>query len=427
MKKLKEIFQNKTFARLFLANFTQQMGSIIGLTAFMYYVLDRFTNQPVYATVTELMYSLPTIVVFFLVGVFADRLDRQKIAYYCNWISSFLSLLLIGVIMIGWMPLIFTILFIRSAVTKFFFPAEHGMVQGILKKDDYTTAAGLNQLVGSLFMLFGTALGIFAFRSVGIYGAILVDVVCLAFSGLLIRGCRIAEEVRLPNGRHKIKDLKVSFVLKEFKQGFTYVVKHKLLFSLIIGFFILGIVNGGITVMPVFYLKYKLAPETYEQLAAIIGVVTGSGILLGSVIATILVQKFKLYKLMIIGLAIPGIFIVLASLTNSIYTYIPLIFLATLSFPIINISLGGWMPSIVDPKMMGRVQGLINPLMMLSQSFILGFIAYSFPKFITIEAIYWIVGGSLLIVSIFYLMVLPKNVKEFEGTSQTSIKESKAL
>ncbi|GAE48318.1 macrolide-efflux protein [Mesobacillus boroniphilus JCM 21738] len=58
--------------------------------------------------------------------------------------------------------MVFAVLFLRSAVPRFFFPAEHGMVQGILKKEDYTTAAGLNQLVMSLFMLFGNGLGVLA-------------------------------------------------------------------------------------------------------------------------------------------------------------------------------------------------------------------------------------------------------------------------
>ncbi|HYK71695.1 MAG TPA: MFS transporter, partial [Pseudoneobacillus sp.] len=165
MKKFREIFQNRTFRNLFLATFTSQMGSTIGLTAFMFYLLDRFSNQPVYASITELMYSLPTLAVFFLVGVFADRMDRQKIAYHCDWISAFLSITLIAAIAIDWMPFIFFVLFIRSAISKFFMPAESAMVQGILKKDDYTTAAGLNQLVMSLFMLFGNGLGIFAYWS----------------------------------------------------------------------------------------------------------------------------------------------------------------------------------------------------------------------------------------------------------------------
>nr|WP_258309493.1 hypothetical protein [Cytobacillus oceanisediminis] len=72
------------------------------------------------------------------------------------------------------------------------------------------------------------------------------------------------------------------------------------------------------------------------------------------------------------------------------------------------------MPSIVDPKMMGRVQGWISPLMMLSQSITLGFIAVSFPSLLKVEMLYWMVGGCLSLVGVFYSLVLPKLTKKNE-------------
>jgi MFS transporter, DHA3 family, macrolide efflux protein len=128
MKDFLKIFQNRNFSKLFLAGFTSMMGSIIGVTAFMFYLLDKFSEQPFYATLAELMYSLPTLAVFFIVGVLADRMDRQKIALYCDWICAVLCLVLMGAIWLDWMPLIFAILFLRSAVGKFFFPADQAMV-----------------------------------------------------------------------------------------------------------------------------------------------------------------------------------------------------------------------------------------------------------------------------------------------------------
>ncbi|WP_423409580.1 MFS transporter [Heyndrickxia sp. MSNUG] len=420
MKKFAEIFRNRSFTKLFLANFTSQMGSTIGLTAFMFFLLDRFSTQPVYATITELMYSLPMLAVFFLIGVLADRMDRQKIAVYCDWISAGLSLLLIASIFIGWMPFVFGVLFLRSAIQKFFFPAEHGMVQGILQKDDYTTAAGLNQLVMSLFMLFGNGLGILAYWSIGIYGAIMVDAISFIVSALLIHATAVPKEARLPNGAHKLSDLNIKLVFKDFQKGFKYVLSSKLLSALIIGFFIFGIVNGGFSVMPIFILKYKLAPDTYEEYSIVIGFVFGIGVLIGSFIASLLAQKMKLYHLISVGLIVAGSFTAFASLPNNIVLYLALLFVSALALPLINIGIGGWLPSIIDPKMMGRVQGLISPLNMLSHSLTLAFIAYSFPAILSIEMLYWIVGGCLAIVGVFYMIVLPKFAEE----NQTTVKES---
>ncbi|MDZ5470163.1 MFS transporter [Bacillus sp. 31A1R] len=420
MKKFKEVFQNPNFRRLFFANFTSQMGSVIGLTAFMFYLLDRFSDQPAYATITELMYSVPTLAVFFLVGVFADRMDRQKIAYYCDWLSAILSLMLIGTIILGWMPLIFAVLFLRSAIQKFFFPAEHAMVQGILKKEDYTTAAGLNQLVMSLFMLFGNGLGIFVYWTVGVYGAITVDVITFIISALLIKSAVINEEVRLPNGKHKLTDLKVKLVLSDFKLGMKYIFEHKLLRTLLVGFIVFGVVNGGFTVMPIFMLKYKLAPDSYEEMSVLVGVVFGVGVLLGSFFASLLSQKVKLYQMVIMGLLISGSFIVLASFANHTYLFMAFTFISALGLPLVNIAIGGWMPSIIDPKMMGRVQGWISPLMMFSQSLTLGFIAYSFPAILKVEMLFWLVGGCLMLVGIFYLFTLPKFTKISNNETQST-------
>lgn len=412
MKKIMEIFKNPIFVKLFFANFTSQMGSVIGITAFTFYLLDRFSNQPAYASITEMMYSLPTLAVFFLVGVLADRMDRQKIAFNCDMISSFLSIVLIGAIYIGWMPLIFAVLFLRSAISKFFFPAESGILQGVLSKDDYATSAGLNQMVSSLFMLFGGALGILAYRFTGVYGAIIIDALSFIVSGLLMRACKISEEVRLPNGIHKWRDLNIAFVMKDFKTGALYILKNKLLRSLIVGFFIFGIVNGGFSVMPIFILKYKLAPQTYEEYSVVLGVIFGSGILIGSVLSSIIIQKMRFHQAIIIGLLITGSFVVLSGYSSSLPMFFILIFISALTLPLVNISLGGWMPSIVDKKYMGRVQGWISPLMMLSQTITLAFISASFQKFLTIEGLYCIVGGGLILAAIYYIMVLPKLSKQ---------------
>ncbi|MGM0846342.1 MAG: MFS transporter [Bacillota bacterium] len=412
MKKFKEIFQNPTFTKLFFANFTSHMGSVIGLTAFMFYLLDRFSEQPVYASITEMMYSVPTLAVFFLVGVLADRMDRKKIAYYCDTISVFLSLVLLAAIFVGWMPFIFFILFLRSAVQKFFFPAEQGILQGVLSKDDYSTAAGLNQMVMSLFMLLGNGIAILIYWIAGIYGAVLVDALSFLISAILIKKCQVPVEARLPNGSHKLRDLSWSFIMKDFKLGMRYILNHKLLMSLIGGFFIFGVVNGGFSVMPIFILKYKLAPETYEEYSILLGITFGAGVLIGSVFASMLTQKFKFHHLIVAGLTISGSFIILSSFATTTWMFLSVIFFAALGLPLVNIAIGGWLPSIIEPKMMGRVQGWISPIMMLSQSVTLGFIAISFPAVLSIEMLYWIVGGSLILVGVFYTIILPKFLKE---------------
>lgn len=424
MKKFIGLFKNHSFTKLFFANFTSQMGSVIGMTAFTFYLLDRFSNQPGYASIAEMMYSLPTLAIFFIVGVIADRMDRQKVAYYCDTISIFFTIALFGAIYIGWMPLVFAVLFLRSGVRKFFAPAESAILQGILEKDDYATAAGLNQMVSSIFMLFGSGLGIIAYKLTGVYGAVIIDALSFFISAILIKANRFEENVRMPNGKHTWKDLNISLVFKDFKSGAGYILNHKLLRSLIVGFIVFGVANGGFSVIPIFILKYKLAPNTYEEYSVLIGIIFGCGVLIGSVISSILVQKYKFHHLIIIGLLISGGFVALSGFATNIPMFLSLTFISALALPVINVSIGGWMPSIVDPKLMGRVQGWIDPLMMLSQTITLAFIGIAFQKFLSIEALFCIVGAALMLPALYYMIVLPRLVK---GSSTVISEKSPAV
>lgn len=388
------------------------MGSIIGISAFMLYLLNRFSDQPFYATMAELMYSLPTLFVFFLVGVFADRMDRQKVAAYSDFICVLLSVGLIAAIYIDWMPLIFLLLFLRSAVSKFFHPAQSSIIQGILTKDEYTVAAGLNQMTSSLFMLFGNAIGIFIYWNFGIQGAIIFDSVTYLLSGLLILACKMSEEIRLPNGKIHWRDITVSSIFGDFKEGLKYILNKKILVYLIIGFFVFGIVNGGLSVMPTYILKYKIAPETYEQVLIYMGIVFGSSVMIGSILASIIAKKIKLYQMLIIGLFLSAIFIGVTGFATTVFMFLALNVAIGLSLPILNIAIGGWLPRIVDPKMMGRVQGWINPIMMLSQSITLGVIMVTFQKSLTIEGLFILVSSCIFAVGLFFTIVLPKHGKE---------------
>jgi hypothetical protein len=131
--------------------------------------------------------------------------------------------------------------------------------------------------------------------------------------------------------------------------------------------------------------------------------------------------------MVIFGLFVSGGFIVLCSFAENIYFFLSLLFMASLGLPFLNIAIGGWMPSIVDPKMMGRVQGWINPLMMLSQSITLGVIAVAFPKILTVEMLFWLVGGCLMLVGVYYLLTLPKFSKSEKNSKTTSLLEQNAL
>ena len=404
-----DIFKNRNFVRLFFAAFASQMGTTVGNMAFAFFLLDRFSSQPAYTTIAELMYSLPTVFVFFIVGVVADRFDRKKVAENCDWIRAGLTVVLFFVLYLQSIPLVFCVLFIRSAVTKFFYPAEASLVQAILRKDQYAQAAGLNQMLFSLFMLFGVGLGAFMYKTIGLHGAIVLDFISFIVSGFLIRSCNIPLEARQPNGQKGWKHITVKDSMHDFKEGFVYILKNKLLASLVFGYFIFGLVSGSLSVLPMFKMKYELSPDSYEWPTSLFTVVLGIGLLAGAVGGALLSKKVKPEYLMSVPIFIAGAFVILLGFTDQLPIYYAAAFIAGTCIGPVNTALGGWIPKIVHPRLMGRVSGWTDPLMMLAQSSALGLIALLFPGIIgKVDYIYYGLAGVIILAALYYLIALPR-------------------
>lgn len=415
MAKTFSIFKDRRYTFLFSASVTSQLGSVIGMTSLVFYLLDRFSSQPYLATFNELMSTLPSLLVFWLVGVAADRMDRQKIAANCDLISAGLSLCLLFSLLTNLLWLIFAMIFIRAAVSKFFAPAEQAIIQGVLTKKDYPVAAGLNQMVSSLFMIFGNGLGAVVYWTAGAPGAIFIDTLSFIISAILIRSLNLPKAVCLPNGRHRWMSFNFKTIGADFGQGFHYIIHNRLLVSLIASFVVFGIINGGCSVMLIFILKYKLVPDSYQFFSVWGGIVAGIGILVGSLLASIVSGKWPYKAMIVVGLAFSGAFIIAAGYAQNVVFFLVLIFFSMLFVPLVNVAIGGWMPCVVDPKMMGRVESWSTPVMMLSQSLTLGFILIAFPSLISIESIFFFVGLLTIFSAIYYGCFVQESLKMIDA------------
>ena len=407
---MRALFRNPTFTKLFIATFTSQLGSVVGNMAFAYYLVDRYSSRPALATTAELMYSLPTFAVFWIVGVIADLLDRKSIAAYSDWIRASLTVLLLLFVHYDILFACFLILFLRSAISKFFGPAEMGLLQGSIGQEQYVQAAGLNQTIMGLFMIFGMSLGAVSYHYVGVDGAILIDGLSFIVSGALILWCKFPQEVRLPNGSKTLRDIRLPRIISDFQLGIQYILQNKLLLVLISGFLFFGFVNGVFAVLPIFTMKYKLSPDNYMIFSSLITIALGIGVIVGSVVAPILIQRFTRTRMLITGLFLSSVFIIVLGSTSQVWVYLPITFVMGINLAPVNIALGSWMPELVTPHNMGRVNALTEPIMMFGHSLALGMVSFAFPTLISITWLHYLLGLCTFAVCTYYFMVLPRLV-----------------
>ncbi|MFT8316721.1 MAG: MFS transporter [Sporolactobacillus sp.] len=417
MNRFLRIFRNTNYRRLFFASFASQLGTITSTTAFTFYLLDHYGNRPSYATLIGMMYTLPSLFVFWIVGVLADNINRQKITVYSDCLNVGFCVLLIFAAVSKNIYAIFPLLFMITVASKFFASAQAGLIQGILNKEEYVVAGGLNQMLTSIFLLFGTAFGAFFYWTLGISGAILINGFSFLISGFLIFQCRFRQEVVSPKKNH-VFQLKISSIFSEFKQGISYIVNQRVLKYLVLGTFILGFVNGGLAIMPVYLLRYKLATGYYQQAASFSGILFGIGILIGSFVASVLSNKIKLYKLMICGFFMASIVISAECFVRNIPAFLIFYFLTAFSIPIVSVPFYGWLPQIVDSKFIGRVQALFDPIGNFAQSLLFILLTLTFPKYVSVETPFLWFGGCLFVVGMLYIIVLPRAQPTFAPTTE---------
>ncbi|MGE7851961.1 MFS transporter [Bacillus paramycoides] len=418
MKEMLQLFRNKIYVRFFLANILERIGSMIAGISLMFYLLDQYGKQPVYATTTQIMIALPALIFFLLVGTVVDRFDRQRICTVSNICCSLCNIGILISLYYGMIILVFIFLFLENACIQFFSPSEQAMIQGVVESDQYGAAAGINQMVTSLYALFGVGIATMVYWKFGIYGSILVNTFTFIASGILIQTISIPESVRLPNGRTKWKEVSLKMLITEFKEGIKYINQNETLKKLLLGFIVFGLLNGILSVSSTYILKYKLAPETYESLAMVGGVVGGISLLIGSVVATSIGKKYAPKSIIVFGMAGSGVFFGMCYFVNHVWSFYVCIAFATFFLPFINIALSGWMYKIVEESFMGRVQSLLSPLTTGFQLLSLGAIAMLFPKWIGADTLYIILFGLLLFVTCLYQAILPNGKKRVQDVTE---------
>jgi MFS family permease len=184
------------------------------------------------------------------------------------------------------------------------------------------------------------------------------------------------------------------------------------------GLVVLGFVNGFASVLPIFMLKYKLAPQNYEVMGASLSIAFGIGYLVGSPLSTMLAKRFPLHLMMTTGFFMMTLFTISQGLITSSYLFVGLDFLIGIGVTVVNVAFFGWFPQIVDPRMIGRVNGMRQPLMLTAQSITLAFVAVVYPKMISIEHLFFTEGVMLLVITAFYLLSLPRLVKREENSER---------
>ena len=156
MKEMLQLFRNKVYARFSSKYF--RATRFYDCWNFFNVLLVRSIRKTTSLRNDDKNYDCITCInLFLLVGTVVDRFDRQRICTVSNICCSLCNIGILISLYYGMIILVFIFLFWKMHVYNFS-PSEQSMIQGVVESDQYGAAASINQMVNSLYALFGVGI-----------------------------------------------------------------------------------------------------------------------------------------------------------------------------------------------------------------------------------------------------------------------------
>lgn len=223
----------QTFAALKYKNyklwFWGQMISLFGswmqTTALGFFVFE-LTHSPAYLGYVGFAAGIPAWLFTFFSGVIADRYSRRTIIIAAQiWMMTFAFLLsALTFTKIIQPEMIVAISFLLGIGNTFDATARHAFVNELVEKDDLTNAIALNSTMFNTATALSPAIA-------GIVYAILGPAWCFFINGVSFLA--VIYNLQKMNLKPIIHSDKHNSVLQDIKEGFQYLLTHKLLLTIV--------------------------------------------------------------------------------------------------------------------------------------------------------------------------------------------------
>ena len=340
----------KTYIYIWIGQFVSLLTSSAVNFAVIIYLSLHYKSAEVLAF-AGIAGLLPQAIIGPFAGVYIDRWDRKKVMIYADAFIALCTFLMSFAFVEGEANLIFVyaLLVCRSLGQAFHTPAMQAIAPLIVPENKLLKVSGINQMLQSVSMIAGPAVGTLAITFLPISKVLYLDVIgaCLAIVSLLF--------VTIPKLTKQSEDNDISTVLTDLKLGFAEIKKNKGLYML----FVYAMLTTFF-VMPVAIMYPLLTIEHFaggKWEMSIIEVVWGAGMLVGGGILSTWqgsISKVILVNAMHIFLGLTFVFSGLIS-GDLFWIFVAITTLGGIGMSFFNASFMTIIQEEVKPEFLGRV------------------------------------------------------------------------
>ena len=419
--KHRNVFRNRNYTLVFLGALVSNVASLFYSFAVSFYILKITDNNALIQGLYLAAGGITFCVVTLFGGVVADRFNKAKIMYICDFLKGAIILaftfLLMFVIQSNTWKIVglFIITVLGNIIAGLFTPASNALLPQIVEEDQFQQAQSYFSILSSFQSIVGVILaGI-------LYTLIPINVLFLIVGGCYILSA-ISEMFIKYNSSFEKRDEKLTMkiVFGDVKEGFKYLASIKALLAmmiciLFINFFFSPIYDNFTPYFIVtdvtgtnYFFHDVMEPEMWNSFFS---VAVGIGSLVMGIIMSMLKQKDKCnvtirYSMLVVS----GLMIITAisyaffknnfiGINALLIIFLVVLFLVGVCLILINVPSSTAMMRIIDKDKFGKVSSVANigSQGLIPLSMFLGGIAITYLGSLGLIAI---CAGGLLITSL---------------------------
>lgn len=256
LSKYKNLKTEHNFLKALTGAALSRFGDGIDTIAFSI-LIYRVTGSTMLVATLFAVNGLPNLIFSIISGAVSTYKDEKKIMAICDWgrglcVSMIVVLCLLEQIQVWHL---YVITFLNSSFESFRAPASAGILPKILKEELKEEGLALEAALTKLTEIFGLAISTAIISQSSLEIALMIDAITFLICGILVSSIKI--------GKKEYQKLEIKQGIKDIREGFFYVRKHKKVLDICVFTCIINVVFIPINVYQVPYIEDILHGQDY--------------------------------------------------------------------------------------------------------------------------------------------------------------------
>ena len=374
--------KNKNIIFLFFAQLISHCGDSVFNIALPWFLLEVTGSKMQTGLISTSAY-FPILIFGLFAGVIVDKYDRRKIMLMSDFFRFVLILIIPLSIQFNYVSifLIGSIIFLMASFSTLFYPARDCFIPNLVFQKDLPKVNSLMVASGQIAQFLGPMLAAIGLSLFGLIHLFSINAISFLVSMVFIL------LIIVPKTNNKNDNVSSMTGIKE---GLLYLKNHDGLMALLFVTFINNLfIMGPAYIGLVVFVREILIKDIF--VFALLETFMGLGMIIGSIIFPIIINRWKLVNIFFLGILIDGLTFSALYFVKNYLLAIFILFLHGIGIPLIILSRTIYVQNSISDQFRGRIFSMMHMSIMGTTAISIGITGFVL-EYISADLLFLFIG-----------------------------------